>query len=182
MNKKPLLRDLIIIGLSILVAVLIKETGVLPPLLLAAQKMKFLGNFLAGMFFVSVFTFAPALVALTEIVKTSSPVVVSFYGAAGALLGDFLIFRFIRDSLSENLLYLIKRKRVDRLSFSLKSRPLGWLGPLVGAIIIASPLPDEIGIALMGFSKLKSSIFVPLSFILNFLGILAIVSAAKYLF
>ena len=45
---------------------------------------------------------------------------------------------------------------------------------LLGGLIIASPLPDELGISLFGFSKAKTSWFVPLSFTFNFIGIVLI--------
>ncbi|MCC7436766.1 hypothetical protein IT402_02755, partial [Candidatus Nomurabacteria bacterium] len=54
-----------------------------------------------------------------------------------------------------------------------------WLAPVIGAIIIASPLPDEIGVGLIGISKMKNWQFLVLSFVLNSLGILLIVTLAK---
>ena len=48
------------------------------------------------------------------------------------------------------------------------------LFPFLGALLIASPLPDEFGVALMGLAKMPTSEFVPISFSLNFLGILVI--------
>jgi hypothetical protein len=52
----------------------------------------------------------------------------------------------------------------------------GWLAPVVGALVIASPLPDELGITLLGIARLRNWQFVVLSFIFNFAGIFAIVS------
>ena len=60
-----------------------------------------------------------------------------------------------------------------------KLRSFRWLTFFAGGFIIASPLPDELGIALLGFSKLKTSLFVPLSFTFNFLGICLIGIAAS---
>ncbi|OGG78335.1 hypothetical protein A3A36_01445 [Candidatus Kaiserbacteria bacterium RIFCSPLOWO2_01_FULL_52_12b] len=62
-----------------------------------------------------------------------------------------------------------------------RPRLFKWLIPFVGALIIASPLPDEAGLAMMGLSKMKTSVFIPISFALNFLGILAIGIFAKEL-
>ena len=50
---------------------------------------------------------------------------------------------------------------------------------MLGGIIIASPFPDELGISLLGFSKMKTTAFIPVSLIFNFLGILAIGLIAK---
>ena len=56
-----------------------------------------------------------------------------------------------------------------------------WLTWLIGGLIIASPLPDELGISLLGFSKAKTSLFIVLSFVFNFLGILFIGWVARAL-
>ena len=55
-----------------------------------------------------------------------------------------------------------------------------WTLPVLGAVIIASPLPDEMGVGLMGISKLKTSQFILLSFVLNSIGIFIIVSAGAF--
>ena len=50
--------------------------------------------------------------------------------------------------------------------------------PIIGAIIIASPFPDEIGVSLMGLSKLSTPKFIFISYILNSIGLFLIVSAS----
>jgi len=92
-----------------------------------------------------------------------------------------LILRFVERSLLRDLRYVIKRIRGDTLVSVFHLKLFSWIVPLAGAIILASPLPDEIGIAMMGFSHIKPSIFIPLSFFLNFLGILFIIFVAKEL-
>jgi len=37
---------------------------------------------------------------------------------------------------------------------------LSWSLPVIGAVIIASPFPDELGISLMGFSKMKTPYYI----------------------
>jgi uncharacterized membrane protein YdjX (TVP38/TMEM64 family) len=51
--------------------------------------------------------------------------------------------------------------------------------PIIGALIIISPFPDEIGIGLMGLSKIKKWQFMLISFALNSLGIFIIVALAN---
>ena len=53
------------------------------------------GIFLAGMFFVSTFTIAPAGVVLFYFAKEFDPFAVVIFAGAGAMCGDYLIFRFI---------------------------------------------------------------------------------------
>ena len=45
---------------------------------------------------------------------------------------------------------------------------------VIAAIIIASPLPDEIGAAIFGALKVKTKYFLVISYTLNFLGILTV--------
>ncbi len=125
-------------------------------------------------FFVSVFTVAPATVVLAEIAQSNSIFLVAFFGGIGALVGDLVIFRFIKDRLADDFLYLIKKSKFGRWVSIFHLRLFRWLVPLVGALIVASPLPDELGLTMMGLSKMRTSLFIPLSFLLNSLGILVI--------
>jgi hypothetical protein len=45
----------------------------------------------------------------------------------------------------------------------------------LGALIIASPLPDEFGLALMGISRMRALVLMPISFVMNALGIYCII-------
>ena len=172
--NNSLVRDVAIVILSIFIAIILAKTGVLESLITSTQKVRFIGSFVAGILFVSVFTAAPATVALGEIARSNSVIAVALIGGLGALIGDLLIFRFVKDKLSEDLLGLVRRSRSERLTAISRMRGLRWIVPLIGALIIASPLPDEIGVAMLGLSKMKNSLFIPLSFILNSAGILAI--------
>lgn len=173
-HKNNLMRDLGIIILSIVIAVILVKTGALKSLLTSTQELKHIGSFVAGIFFVSVFTAAPATVVFAEIAQSNSIFWVAFFGGIGALVGDLVIFRFIKDRLSADFLYLIKKSKSERLISIFRLKLFRWLIPFAGALIVASPLPDELGLTMMGLSKMKTSLFIPLSFLLNFLGILAI--------
>ena len=174
-----LVRDLSVIFLSILIAVILAKTGTLESILVSTQGARFIGSFIAGIFFVSVFTAAPATVALGEIAQSNSIITVAILGGLGALMGDLIIFRFVKDRVSEHFNYLIKISRSERFFSIFRLKLFRWIIPFVGALIIASPLPDEIGVAMLGLSKMKNSYFILLSFILNSAGILIIGLIAK---
>ena len=53
------------------------------------------------------------------------------------------------------------------------------MAPAVGAIVVASPLPDEFGLTLLGLTKMPKKRFLALMFGLNFVGILFIALAAN---
>jgi hypothetical protein len=175
------LRDITIIFLSVIIAIILAETGILVEFLTASRQFEIIGSFLGGFFLVSAFTAAPALVTITEIAQHNSALLVAFFGAIGALIGDLLIFRFVKDSISDDIAYLLKKTGAKRFLYIFRLRIFGWLIPFIGALIVASPLPDEIGLAMMGLSKMKTVLFVPTVFILDFLGILAVAAIAKSL-
>src|SRR3989344_1460499 len=181
-HLSSLARDLALVVFSILMAVILAKTGVLQDFITSTKEVRFIGSFIAGIFFTSVFTTAPAIVALGEIAHANSVISTALLGGMGALVGDLVIYKFVRDRLSEHLGELIKHqgggKRV-RMLFRLKY--FGWLTFLVGGFIIASPLPDELGVSLLGFSKMRMRFFIALSFGFNFIGIILIGLVAKTL-
>ena len=176
-----LVRDLALVILSVFIAIILVKTGVLKELITSTQEVRFIGSFIAGIFFVSVFTAAPATVALGEIAQSNSVIVVAILGGLGALIGDLIIFRFVKDRVSEHFYYLIKVSKSERFFSIFKLKLFRWITPFVGALIIASPLPDEIGVAMLGLSKMKNSLFILISFVLNSAGILIIGLIAKAL-
>ena len=173
-NKTNLLRDIVIIFFSIILAIIFVRTGVIINLLSISKEWEIIGSVIAGVFFISVFTVAPSAVVLVELAKTNSPWLVALFGGLGAVLGDLVLFAFVRDVLTEDLKEIIKYIKSKTIFHIFNFKRVKWLMPLLGAIIIASPLPDEIGIALLGLTKMKKKTFILLSFIFNFLGILAI--------
>ena len=168
------MKDIAVIALSILIAIILVKTGVLTNILASSRELKLLGSLIAGMFFTSVFTVAPATVALVEIARLNSIFWVAILGGAGAMIGDLIIFRFVKNKLSEDILYLLKKSKSEQLISIFRLRTFRWSTVFLGALIIASPLPDELGLAMMGLSKIKTSLFIPISFLLNSLGILII--------
>ena len=179
--QNNLIRDLALVVFSVLIAIILAKTGVLQDLITSTKEMRFIGSFIAGIFFVSVFTAAPATVVLGEIAQSNSVITVAILGGLGALIGDLIIFRFVKDRVSEHFNYLIKISRSERFFSIFKLKLFRWVIPFVGALIIASPLPDEIGVTMLGLSKMKNSYFILLSFVLNSAGVLIIGLIAKAL-
>lgn len=176
-----LLQDIAIVTFSILLAVILVKTRVLSEILASIEGVEFIGSFIAGMFFTSFFTTAPAIAALLEISQNSSVITTALFGAMGAVIGDLIIFRFIRDRLSEHLLEMVGHNSFIKAAKTLfRLRYFRWFTFLLGGFLIASPLPDELGIGLLGFSRMKSKYFIPVSFIFNFIGIVFIGLIGNY--
>lgn len=175
--RHSFIHDIGIVVLSIFIAVLLAKTGALQSILTATRELELIGSFIAGIFFTSIFTTAPAVVVLGQIAQANSPLLVAVFGGLGALLGDFIIFRFVKDRLSEDILTLIgddstgSSQRRRRIRAIFHRRLFRYLTMFLGALIIASPLPDELGLALLGFSKIRMSLFIPFSFLANGAGI-----------
>lgn len=139
----------------------------------------YLGAFLAGILFVSIFTVATGAVILLVLAEQLSPLEIGIIAGLGAVAGDLAIFHLIRDNL-ESELELVYDKIDSRhhIIKLLHTKYFSWTLPVIGALIIASPFPDEIGVSLMGISKMKTYQFIVVSFILNAIGIFLVVSAS----
>ena len=84
-GKNSLMWDITIISLSIAIAIIFVKTGIIINILASSKELELFGSFVAGMFFTSVFTVAPATVTLGEIAQVSSVFWTAFFGATGAL-------------------------------------------------------------------------------------------------
>ena len=166
-KNTSIVQDIEIILFSVLIAVILAKTGAVKELLTATKEAEIVGSFLAGIF-VSIFTAAPATVALAEIAQSNSILLVAVFGDIGALIGNLIIFRFVKNHISEDITYLINKSKTKRLTSVFSLRSFRWLVPFLGALVVASPLPDEIGLTMMGLSKMKTALFVPLSFFSQF--------------
>lgn len=142
----------------------------------------YIGAVLAGIFYVITFTTVPALAILYEFSHTLNLLELSILAGFGSVIGDFLIFSFLRKKHILDIEKLGERFHASPLYHLLHSRYFLWLTPVLGAIIIASPLPDELGISLLSASKLKKWQFILLTFVLDSVGIWLIISGTRLLF
>ena len=140
------------------------------------------GTFLAGILFTYGFTAAPATAILLILAKEQNLLLAGFIGGFGALIGDLLIFGFIRFSFSDELKKLSEERIVIHLNN--KTHPLlkKYLIPVVAGFIIASPLPDEIGVSLLAASrKISTRLFSIISYILNTAGIFVVLIIGTFI-
>lgn len=138
----------------------------------------YLGAFITGIFFVSIFTVAPASVILFDLANTLNPILVAILAGFGTVLGDYIIFSFLRDKLFNELKPLFYKFGGTLLKKLFLTPYFSWLIPIFGAVIIASPLPDETGITMLGLSKVKIWQFLLITFLLNSAGIFILVTIA----
>lgn len=172
-------KDLTLVALSILLAVVVGKLDLVENLLSISQDIRIAGSFVGGFFFTSFFTTATAIVLLGEIGQIEPIFLVALIGTIGAVFGDLLIFFLFKNHFIHDFDGIMHHYKRNPLKFISKNKSFRWLSTIIGALIIASPLPDELGVAMMGLSKLSWRIFVPISLAFNFLGILLIGSASQ---
>lgn len=138
-----------------------------------------LGALIAGFFFVSTYTVVPASYILFELAKYQSALEVAVFAAAGSMLGDYIVFRFVRDGVMDELKPYLGKIGGRKVRNLFKTPYFAWFLPVMGAVIIASPLPDELGVGLIGASKMKNTHFLMFSYVLNVIGVLGVVWFAQ---
>jgi hypothetical protein len=116
----------------------------------------YVGTFFCGILYAFGFTSAPATAILLVIAKEQSFLTALAIAGMGALLGDALIYLFIKHSFSDEL-HKLKRERVMRQIVAAEKKMLGryyrHIFPAFAGILIASPLPTEMGVTMMASAK-----------------------------
>lgn len=180
--KIRVIRDLVIILFSILLAILLARTGTIEYLLTFFNGSYTLTSFVAGVLFTSVFTTAIATAVFLVIgMDGYNPFIIAALGGLGALLGDLIIFRFVKNELVKDIESLFKKKTRNRLQKAAKNKIIGGTLAVLGGIILASPFPDELGVMLLAISGVRTSHFFIFSYVFNSLGILAMVLVGEHL-
>lgn len=178
--RHELAKDFVFILIGIAISIALVETGALDAIFGLIGHSAF-SVFVAGIFFTSAFTIAPAAIALARIAASAPIQEVALWGALGAVCGDLILFFFIRDRFAADLMQTLKPSFTRHILNSFHLGFLKWLSPILGALIIASPLPDEFGLTLLGLSKTRVAVLIPISFAMNWLGIYGLVYAAQLL-
>ena len=180
-NSKAIYHDILMILSGIIIAIIIVQTGLLDFIINALKDYYIIAIFISGIFFTSAFTIAPASISLMHIANYAPVPYVVIFGALGAMCGDLILFFFIRDRFAEDLMKTLKKGTVKHILNSFHFGLLKWLAPIVGALIIASPIPDEFAVTLFGMSKVKTIILMPLSLIMNSIGIYVLIGFSHLL-
>ena len=158
------------------------RTGILDDSAHYIGRLGYLGIFIIGMFFVSTFTVTPATALFFLMLDEFSILQISLIGGIGSVLGDYILFRFMKDGLVGELRQVFRKVGGDsifKIRWVTYTKYFTWLGPVLGALIIASPFPDELGIGLLGVYQLSDRKFMMLSWVLDTIGIFLLLSAVS---
>lgn len=163
-----------LIILSIILAFYLYFSGLIQNFIDSLGQFQVIGVLIAGALFGYAFTAAPATASLISFTSTINPLIVAFVGATGTMIGDLVIFHFFKRGLPKEVKTIFKKSKIEKI----KKSKWKWVIPGIAGFIIASPLPDEVGIALLGVTHFDTNSFMLLAFVLNFIGLLIITTAA----
>jgi len=139
------------------------------------NQIGYVGIFIAGMLFAFGFS-APIAVAFFIISNPSNIIIAGIVAGFGAFLSDMAIFNWVKYSLEDEFEKIKHSKTIKGLNKKIE-RNIGlkirnYLLYFFAGILIASPLPDEVGVTMMaGLTKIKRRVLGIISFILNTIGI-----------
>ncbi len=140
-----------------------------------------LGGFLFSFGFTAAFGFA----IFVELANTMTPINGALLGGVGSLIADMTILLFVQEHLMQELKMLKESWIMRMITGALfHHRFPKWLRETIlwtiSIVIIASPLPDEIGVALVGsLERIDKRLFALLCLVLNAAGIWVILMAAR---
>ena len=136
------------------------------------------GVFVGGVFYVFSFTSSIGALILVTVAPYFPVGVIAVVGGFGALAADYTIFNFINSGL---------KREVERLANSAFICKVGarsvfcqqWFRNVLGTLIIASPLPDELGVAMISTGNMTRGTFALVSFIVDVVGIYVLVYVSR---
>ncbi|MDP3765912.1 MAG: hypothetical protein Q8R04_05350 [Nanoarchaeota archaeon] len=177
MKKSPLIKypKFLLLFITYLIAYLLFYQRTYPPFHDFVISLGYGGTFIVGALFAYGFTSAPATAILLILAKEQNILLAGLIAGFGALVSDLIIFNFIRHSFADEIERLSKEKAVLYINHKTPNIFKKYLLPVVAGFIIASPLPDEIGVSLLAVSKnISMKIFSVISYMLNTAGIFVI--------
>lgn len=128
----------------------------------------YFGTFVAGLLYPYSFTSAAGTAILLILAKTQNLFLAGTIAAVGALISDIILFLFVKHSFGDEVRKLSKEPLVQTVGGMITDRLRTGFLAVFASVLIASPLPTEIGIMLMTSIKTMSTKkFVAIVYILH---------------
>ena len=96
-------QNLTFLVISIIAAIFLSRYEPFHEFLLRLGEFGYIGAFIAGILFVSTFTVATGAIILLVLAERLSPIEIGIIAGLGAVFGDFVIFRFVKDNLANEV-------------------------------------------------------------------------------
>jgi len=105
--------------LSLLVLFFITDTTIVRNFIKEVGNFGYLGAFLVGLFFVSIFTVAPSIIVIYYLAEYLNPWEVAILAGLGATMGDLIIFKFLKNNIFLNGRAYLESEKIIRSKNSL---------------------------------------------------------------
>jgi len=175
-------KNILLFLIGILIAFLFVKTGQAHIIAAKIGEWGYLGSFILGIMFSSSLTVGIATVFLYNLGQELNPFLVAVLGGLGAMSGDYIFYRVLKDRLFDELRELfakIPKFPKNQLIWFLENKYFAWFIPSIAYFIILSPIPDEVGVGILSKIEKNTRKLLILTFILNTIGIFIIVFLGK---
>jgi hypothetical protein len=128
----------------------------------------YFGTFLAGLLYPYALTSAAGTGILLILAKEQNLLLAGLIAGIGALISDIVLFFFVKHGFSDEVEKLSKEKVVRTVNSWIPKSVRAYLHATFAGILIASPLPTEMGIMLMASIKnISIKKFITIVYILH---------------
>jgi hypothetical protein len=143
--------------------------------------MGYFGTFLAGLLYPFALTSAVGTGILLILAKEQNILLAGGIAVIGALISDIILFLFVTHSFSDEVQKLSKEKVVLTINRWIPDSVRVYLLTIFAGLLIASPLPTEIGILLMtSIKSISFKKFIIIIYILHASAIFIILLIGNY--
>jgi len=185
-NKWPYVNALLIL-LSLGISILIFQTNGIENVISNMGNKAYLVLVATGLFMASTLTIVPACMILLKFNNLGySPFVITFIGAIGGMLGDYIGYFIARDNLVKEIEPTIRKiTQASDIGSELNKRIfhseyMFWLAPIGGAVAITIPRTERIGFALLGVFRMSAARLVSTAYLLNAFIISVLITLASF--
>jgi len=126
-------KGIILLALSIVLAVFLLLSPSTKLFISSIGELKYIGIFITGFFFAFGFTTAPAAAVFIVLGDSFNPLIIGLIGGFGAMISDYLIFKYVKSNLPPDIKYIIHKAGIDKLR-KLKKTKFHWLVPFLPSL------------------------------------------------
>jgi len=162
---------LFLLAFAIVLAYVLFQNDVVASWVLGLENYSYLGIFIGGILLAFGFT-APFAVGFFIFVQPENILLATFVGGLGAVFSDLVIYEGIHSSFTKEFNRLKKTRLIKGikgiLNDNLPRKAVVYLMYAFAGIMIATPLPDEIGVSMIaGLTTVKRWALTLISFVLH---------------